>query len=444
MDDPGLRALRSHPALPGVALIVALVLLLLVPGKGMAASKPAPRASTGCKPSATAAAKRLRREATRTSRQAREVRARSDSVRPLKRRRAERRKARALSRKSARLKKRAALCGRAAAKSRKPRPAPAIAPFPAPPPGGTTLTGVHVNPGYFTELAAMSRSIGAKFVRIEFPIGTDPAAMREAISAYDSQGITVLPLAGFPRSMATADQARSLGRWAAAFGPGGSFWTGDPTPHPTPWIEFGNETSQTWQYGDAYGSASYNQRARDYALRFKDAALSVAAANRGVGLLAQADDETPHWDNAMFAAVPRLELYVAGWTVHPYGPTADAIARMDRATGYLAAHGAAPSAARPVFITEDGIASDNGRCLSDNYGWNSCMSYSAAGQALESKYRELTARYGGVLRMYMLYSIRDERSPGTTSEREDYFGMVQNGGGPKGDFTAAIRRVLEN
>ena len=445
MDEPGLRALGSHPALPVAALIVALVLLMLVPVRGTAASKAAPRASVGCKPSATAAAKRLRREATRTTRQAREVRARSNNVRPLKRRRAERRKARSLSRKSARLKKRAALCGRAAARSRKPRPsAPAGAPFPSPAPGGPTLTGVHVNPGYFSELAAMSRSIGAKLVRIEFPIGTDPAAMREAISAYDAQGITVLPLAGFPRSMATADQARSLGRWAAAFGPGGSFWAGDPTPHPTPWIEFGNETSQTWQYGDAYGSAGYNQRARDYALRFKDAALAVAAANRGVGLLAQADDETPHWDNAMFAAVPGLERYVAGWTVHPYGPTAEAIARMDRAAAYLAAHGAAPSAARPIFITEDGIASDNGRCLSDNYGWSKCMTYSAAGQALESKYRELTARYGGLLRMYMLYSIRDERGPGSTSEREDYFGMVQNGGGPKGDFTAAIRRVLSN
>ena len=445
MDEPGLRAIGSHPAVPAVALIVALVLLLLVPVRGIGASKAPPRAAVSCKPSASAAAKRLRREAVRTTRQAREVRARSNNVRPLKRRRAERRKARSLSRKSARLKKRAALCGRAAARSRRPRPTPpAGTPNPSPGPGGPTVTGVQVNPGYFTELAAMSSSIGAKFARIEFPIGTDPVAMREAIAAYDAQGITILPLAGFPRSMATAEQARSLGRWAAAFGPGGSYWAGDPTPHPTPWIEFGNETSQTWQYGDAYGSAGYNQRARDYALRFKDAALSVAAANPGVGLLAQADDETPHWDNAMFAAVPNLERYVAGWTVHPYGPTADAIARMDRAAAYLAAHGAAPSAARPIFITEDGIASDNGRCLSDNYGWNRCMSYSAAGQALESKYRELTARYGGLLRMYMLYSIRDERAPGSTSEREDYFGMVQNDGGPKGDFTAAIRRVLAN
>jgi hypothetical protein len=73
MDEPGLRALGSHPALPVVALIVALVLVLLVPVRGATASKAAPRASVACKPSASAAAKRLRREAIRTSRQAREV-----------------------------------------------------------------------------------------------------------------------------------------------------------------------------------------------------------------------------------------------------------------------------------------------------------------------------------------------------------------------------------
>jgi hypothetical protein len=311
-----------------------------------------------------------------------------------------------------------------------------------PPPTPTATTGVHVNPGYFSLLAGMSRSIGARYARIEFPIGTDPASMREAVAAYDAQGITLLPLAGFPRSMATAEGARNLGRWAAEFGPGGSFWAADPTPHPTPWIEFGNETSMTWQYGDSYGSASYNQRARDYALRFKDAALAIRQQNAGVGLLAQADDEAAYWDNAMFAAVPELSSYVAGWTVHPYGPTSSAIARVDRAISYLAAHGAAPTGAKPLFVTEDGIASDNGRCLSDNYGWSRCMTYAAAGQALESKHRDLAARYGERLRLYIVYSIRDERVPGASLEREDYFGTVQHSGADKGELTAAVRRMM--
>ena len=29
----------------------------------------------------------------------------------------------------------------------------------------------------------------------------------------------------------------------------------------------------------------------------------------------------------------------------------------------------------PLWITEWGLSTDNGRCLSDNYGWDKCMTY---------------------------------------------------------------------
>ena len=73
----------------------------------------------------------------------------------------------------------------------------------------------------------------------------------------------------------------------------------------------------------------------------------------------------------MFAAVPNLGGIAAGWTVHPYGPrpsgsrdSPDSSIRPRR------------SAARaPIFLTEWGIATDNGRHLSDNYDWPTDISY---------------------------------------------------------------------
>jgi len=259
---------------------------------------------------------------------------------------------------------------------------------------------------------------------------------------YWRAGARVLPLAGFHASMATPDEARNLALWARTYGRGGSFWVGKPNPTPVSEIEFGNETSFTYQYGDAPGSNSYRSRAETYALRFKDAQAAIAAANPNVGLLAQADDGgtgSSEWVDRMFAAVPDLASRVAGWTVHPYGPAGRAADRLTRTVASTTAHGA--PTALPLWITENGFATDNGRCLSDNYGWDRCMSYDQAGANLTSLVQTLRGRFPQI-RAFLLYQARDQRDPGATGEREHYFGALTRTDGDKGGYTGAVRQLM--
>ncbi len=175
--------------------------------------------------------------------------------------------------------------------------------------------------------ARAARLVGADVVRVEFDIGTRPQAMRGAVAAVARAGARPLLLAGFHGRMPTAAEARNLGRWAKAYGPGARFWRMRPPArrHPVRQIEFGNETSYRDQYGDTWSDRSYMERAELYAVRFAQAHAALRASRRRVGLLAQADDGgtgSHNWVSHMFRAVPRLARMVDGWTVHPYGPRA--------------------------------------------------------------------------------------------------------------------------
>ena len=143
----------------------------------------------------------------------------------------------------------------------------------------------------------------------------------------------------------------------------------------------------------------------------------------------------------MFKAVPNLAQMVAGWTVHPYGPNWQS--RLDALVSQTAASGAPSSFFLiPIYVTEWGLATDNGRCLSDNYGWNKCMSYAEAASALASTVTEMRARYGSRLRGFYLYQAQDQSASGTSSDREQYFGVLQNDGSPKGAYTAEVQSLL--
>ena len=52
--------------------------------------------------------------------------------------------------------------------------------------------------------------------------------------------------------MPSTSEAQNLASWAAAYGPGGSFWQGKSYPANTAVtrIEFGNETSYSYQFSD--------------------------------------------------------------------------------------------------------------------------------------------------------------------------------------------------
>jgi hypothetical protein len=285
------------------------------------------------------------------------------------------------------------------------------------------------------------QKLGAHTARMEFGIGTPASQLAPVVEEYARAGIRPLLLAGFDGRLPTSAEAQNLASWAAEFGPGGTLWQGKSLPAGTAVtaIEFGNETSYTYQFSDNSTSA-YASRAQTYALRLKEAHEAMQAVNPSVGLLGQGDDgdNGPEWVNNMFAAVPNLGQMVAGWTIHPYGPGWEA--RINRLISETNAVGA-PSTV-PIDITEWGLASDNGRCLSDNYGFNPCMSYQEAATTLQSTLEAMRARYGGRLASCYLYEARDEAATGASTEREGYFGALQSDEAPKGAYTTTVQSLL--
>jgi hypothetical protein len=279
--------------------------------------------------------------------------------------------------------------------------------------------------------------LGAKLVRIEFPIETTPAQMESVIGGYAAKGIRVLLLSTFRGTLPTPAQAQSLAAVAKTYGPGGTFWAthaGDQAAVQS--IEFGNETSYGYQYGDAAGDASYRERAENYARRLQEAAEAISATGIHVGLLAQADDWTGDWVNGMYAAVPNLSRYVAGWTIHPYHHWRS---RMEDLLEQTAAHG---DTTIPIDVTEFGLPNDNGRCLEEDGEYNPCVSYGEAASILRGTVSEMRQMLGSRLGMFILYQVRDQEPTGTSTDSELYYGALQHELQPKGEFTTAVEELL--
>ncbi|HEV3321034.1 MAG TPA: hypothetical protein VG147_02445 [Solirubrobacteraceae bacterium] len=323
-------------------------------------------------------------------------------------------------------------------------PTPTIeAPTPAkesPAQGSTTFQpGINSGSAAIWELPG-AELLGAKVVRVAASIATTPEELEPVIAAYAEQGIRVAPLATFTGTLPTPAQAQDLAAWANAFGPGGTFWSSHAGgQYAIQTIEFGNETSDSYQYTNNT-PAGYASRAQTYALRFAEAATAIRAVNPKVGLLALGDSGNagPAWVENMFKAVPNLGTLVAGWTVHPYGPNWRA--KFEEIVSQTAAQGA-PSTI-PIDVTEWGLSTDNGRCLSENYGWNPCMTYQEAAEVLARTIGEMRQALPGRLGLLLLYQIRDQKPSGETTGREDYFGAVQRELQPKGAYTTKVKEVL--
>jgi hypothetical protein len=285
------------------------------------------------------------------------------------------------------------------------------------------------------------QQVGAHTARMEVEIGTPASQIASTVEAYAKAGVKPLLLAGFSGRLPSSAEAQSLASWAAAFGPGGTLWQGKSFPAGTAVtdIEFGNETSYTYQYSDNSASG-YASRAQTYAQRVQEAATAVHAANAGVGIVAQGDSggSGPEWVNQMFKAVPNLGQYVAGWSIHPYGPEWQS--RIDNMIATTQAKGA--PATIPVFVTEWGLDSDNGRCLEYNFGFNKCMTYAEAATTVTNAVNGMKSRYGSRLAALYLYQAHDQRSTGTSTTLEAYFGVVQLNNAPKGAYTPAVESLL--
>jgi hypothetical protein len=330
-----------------------------------------------------------------------------------------------------------------------PAPAPAPAPAPTAPSAPQTFKAGVVAGAPLGDLANF-KTLGAKSARVEFDITTPASGLASVVDAYAKAGIQPLILAGFQGRTPTAAEGRNLATWAAAYGPNGTFWAGKNYPAGTAVtrIEFGNETNQAWQYSQLQNDPNWANTsffagvAQGYATAFKAGSEAIKAANPGVGLLAIGD--TPgnwaSWFNNIYKVVPNFHDYVAGWVMHPYGPQARWQPIMDNALGQVTAHGAPSSL--PIYVTEYGIASDNGRCLDDNYGWDKCMTYDQAATALTSTVSGMRTRYGARLAAMFLYQVHDQKTPGTSGSREAYFGGLTMAGAAKGAYTAAMTSLL--
>jgi hypothetical protein len=287
------------------------------------------------------------------------------------------------------------------------------------------------------------QKLGAHTARLEFSINTPISQMAPILESYAKAGIRPLLLAGFEGGMPSPAEAQNLANWASEFGPGGSLWKGKSYPSGTAVtdIEFGNETSYTYQYSDN-SQSGYASRAQTYALRFKEAATAIQTADPSVGLLAQGDSggSGPEWVNQMFKAVPNLGQYVAGWTIHPYGPEWQS--RINNLISTTQADGA-PSTI-PVYITEWGLDSDNGRCLEYNFGWNKCMTYEEAASVLSSAISSMHASFPSRLAAVYLFQANDQQPAGVSTSLESHFGALQNSGEPKGNYTSVVESLLSS
>lgn len=322
---------------------------------------------------------------------------------------------------------------------------------PSPPGGGAFLSGINVGSwGDHTQPANDAALLRAKNIRLGVSIQTSTSTLDSYFDRYWAKGISVMLLAEFEGRVPTSSESRSVAAWASRYGAGGSYWTGKANPTPTRWIEFGNETAYTYQFSDN-SAWTYAQRAKDYAARVREARQAMDAQGsvaRGVGLLAQSDPN-PAWTANMFAGVPEVASYVAGWTMHPYGPPNVIRDKMDSAMANLAGQGAEVTASKPMFITEYGIASDNGRTLQSNYGWPRNLTYAQAADSYRAAESTMRGTYGNRLRLLIIYCGRDQKSPGTTDYQEHYFGSLTNNnwgmvGAPKGEITTAVQGIMDH
>ncbi|HEY1451356.1 MAG TPA: hypothetical protein VGF47_10410 [Solirubrobacteraceae bacterium] len=330
---------------------------------------------------------------------------------------------------------------------------PAESPSPAPPApanggswSGAFEMGAVVGSNALYELPWLEQ-LGAHAARIEAPINSSVASLEAVVHGYAAAGIRPLLVASFNARIPSTAEAQNLASWAKAFGPGGTYWVGKHLPAGTEvsQIEFGNETNNPYQYLGTTPTNWQNEpaflaRAEEYARRLRDAQVAISQAGAPVGLLGIADQYSGYttWVNAMFKAVPDLGQRVAGWTVHPYGPNWKT--PIDTLIADTAAHGAPSNI--PIYATEWGLSTDNGKCLDDNFGWNKCMSYDEAASTLRQVIGEMRSRYGSRLAAVYLFQARDQQPTGASNNREYYFGALQSNQASKGAYTTEVQSLL--
>lgn len=134
--------------------------------------------------------------------------------------------------------------------------------------------------------------------------------------------------------------------------------------------------------------------------------------------------------NDMYQAVPDFHnaARIYANVFHTYGPPSQY--HTQKVRRFVAALKAKGQPDTPIIITEDGYSSDNGRNLSNNYGYKTNGTYDEGGQAIREKIAYLLADavIGPRLETFILYKAHDQQPPGAGTDREWYFGVKTSNG----------------
>lgn len=327
-----------------------------------------------------------------------------------------------------------------------PSPEPAITAPGSIAGGGSTsslifgITGGNIAADQSWQTAA---KLGVKYVRMELPIGANPATYDTVFANYASRGIRVLLLLGFPnnKAMPTDAEAQNVGNWAARFGMGGTFWTGRTDgAFGVKLIEFGNETSMSYKMDHTSGAA--------YATQFLKAYNAIQAKPNGtqVGLLYEMGSEWPDWYTASYTTIPNLHTKAAGWTVHPYGVSGDVTKGSDliitRMRTNLNSAGGVSARDHNVHVTEWGCFTDDGNAMVTGnwYGFSNNYTYAQAKTVIQARCESIAVSFPQV-KTFFFYQGNDARVHGASTNSEDYYGLLKNDLTDKPSISAYYRTL---
>lgn len=274
-----------------------------------------------------------------------------------------------------------------------------------------------------TSAAVVGRALaqGAKFARFEIQEWTPQAA--ELCTRLHAAGVTPQVLVTYPYV-------------------GNVDWPKIATLAGIKLIELDNEGDYQYKNGEPT-SAKYHAAARALALEAKRVAQILAAY--GIGLIIPADDGgtgSSAWVDEMFAAVPDLAKYVAGWSAHLYSNAKNAKGtdsygrpKLERMLVQLAKH---LETSLPIYCTEWGFASVNGEKLSSE----ETFTYLELAEYAPKHLAQLVAAGKGRLAQVMVYQSEDQKAHGNGTNREYYFGVEEAGGKAKGAYTPYIEGIF--
>lgn len=288
----------------------------------------------------------------------------------------------------------------------------------APPPSALEI-GINGTPDWLSMLTLGIDAVDARVVRLDTARMTTTTAKDNAVATARAGGARP-EFVYVNRATAPA----TIRADALAYGPTAT------STLPLLYVELGNEDSYSYKGATATTATTYGDQVE---------AVANALIGTGVKVIVQADDAkinaTTNWVANMYSTFPNMHnnAGVGGWVIHPYGP--DYLTRINRLITQTTAQGA--PASFPIFVTEFGLSTDNGNCLSDNYGWSTCMTYAQAGSTMRDVVNDVRANAPAVTGWYIYHEI-DAVLPGVNSDRESYFGVMKRDGTNKPGYTDMV------